>query len=78
VPVGSAGNVEITVDAFNVVATETGLVDRALMLIDPSGNLTTDSQGNVVLPLLANPHFGKLMIRRGEGRVIRIGLRLGY
>jgi hypothetical protein len=54
------------------------LVDRALLLIDPSGSITTDAQGNVVLPLVANPHFGKLLIRRGEGRVVRIGLRVGY
>ena len=52
--------------------------DRALLLIDPSGSITTDAQGNVVLPLVANPHFGKLLIRRGEGRVVRIGLRVGY
>jgi hypothetical protein len=78
IPMGSSGNLEVTLDAFNLVATETGLVDRALLLIDPSGSITTDAQGNVVLPLVANPHFGKLLIRRGEGRVVRIGLRLGY
>ncbi len=78
IPVGSAGNLELTLDAFNLVATETGLLDRALLLIDPSGSITTDGQGNVVLPLIANPHFGKLLIRRGEGRVIRVGLRVGY
>ena len=75
---GNAGNLEVTLDAFNLVATETGLVDRALLLVDPGGSISTDAQGNVVLPLVANPHFGKLLIRRGEGRVVRIGLRLGY
>jgi carboxypeptidase family protein len=78
IPVGSSGNLQVTLDAFNVVATETGLVDRALLLIDPTGSITTDAQGNVVLPLVANQHFGKLLIRRGEGRVVRIGLRVGY
>ena len=48
-----------------------------LLLIDPSGSISTDAQGNVVLPLAANPHFGKLLIRRGEGRVVGSGFGLG-
>jgi hypothetical protein len=43
----------VTLDAFNLVATVAGLVDRALLLIDPSGSIAP-MPGNVVLPLVAN------------------------
>jgi hypothetical protein len=78
-PVGSVRDrLFLQVDAFNVVSTATGLVDRALVLIDPNGALTTDASGNVTLPLIANPKFGSLLIRRGEPRTVRVGLRMEY
>ena len=78
-PVGTAKNrVVFRVDAFNVVATATGVVDRALVLIDPTKSLTTDPSGNVSLPLVANSKFGSLLIRRGEPRMVRVGLSLEY
>lgn len=72
------GRVEVTLDAFNLVASKTGLVDRALVLVDPQGTLTTNGQGQLVLPLIANPDFGKLMSLRTENRLVRIGFRLSY
>jgi carboxypeptidase family protein len=78
-PVASlGGRVEVLVDAFNLVATGTGPVDQALVLVDPSGSLTKDAQGNTILPLLANPRFGRLASRRSENRLLRIGFQLGY
>lgn len=68
----------LTVDAFNVMATETGVVDRAAVLVDPNGTFTVDASGNVTLPLVPNPNFGSLLSRRGEPRLVRIGLRLEY
>lgn len=70
------GRLELLVDLFNLAATTTGVVDRAVLLVDPAGTLTTDALGNVTLPLLANPHFGKLLSRRTEPRMLRLGLRV--
>ncbi len=70
------GRLELLVDVFNLAASEMGLVDRALVLVDPAGTVTTDALGNVTLPLVANPHFGKLQSRRIDPRVVRFGLRL--
>jgi hypothetical protein len=78
-PFGPAGRrVMVEVDAFNVVATETGVVDRAAALVDPAGTLLTDGSGNVTLPLIANPRLGALLARRGEPRMVRVGLRMEY
>ncbi|HEY4320791.1 MAG TPA: carboxypeptidase regulatory-like domain-containing protein [Gemmatimonadales bacterium] len=66
----------LTVDAYNVISTSTGLYDHALVLVDPHGTVTTDASGHTVLPLLANPGFGQLLSRRGDARIIRIGFRV--
>jgi len=66
------------VEAFNVAGTPSGVVDRALVLVDPQGAVTDDGRGNLTLPLIANPHFGKLQSRRNENRLVRAGLRLEY
>ena len=66
----------LTVDAFNVVGTATGLYDHAALLIDPKGTITTDASGHTVLPLIANPSFGQLLSRRGDPRVLRVGIRV--
>lgn len=65
-------------DAFNLVSSDVGIVDRALFLIDPAGVLGTDNQGNVTLPLVPNPNFGNLISRRNDPRLFRIGLRMEY
>ncbi len=70
------GRVEVLLDVFNLAATATGLVDRAVLLVDPGGTLTTDALGNVTLPLVANRRFGQLFSRRTEPRMVRLGLRL--
>jgi len=72
------GRVMVLVDVFNAVSTPTGVVDRALLLVDPAGTVTTDALGNVTLPLLANPRFGKLLSRRTDPRMVRLGLRVAY
>lgn len=66
----------LTLDAFNVVATATGLVDRAALLIDPTGTLSTNAAGRTILPVVVNDNFGNLLNRRGEPRTLRIGLRM--
>ncbi|HEY4099451.1 MAG TPA: carboxypeptidase-like regulatory domain-containing protein [Gemmatimonadales bacterium] len=66
----------ITIDGFNLIGSTTGLYDHAAVLVDPSRSITTDGSGQTVLPLIANPDFGKLLSRRGEPRVLRIGIRV--
>ena len=65
--------------ALNVAASTTGLVDRAIVLVDPAATLLPPPPGGTwVLPLIANPNFGKIHTRRGEPRLIRVGLGLEY
>ena len=66
----------LTVDGFGVVGSSTGLYDHAAVLVNPKSTITTDASGHVVLPLVANPSFGQLLSRRGEPRVIRVGIRM--
>jgi len=72
------GRLLLMLDVFNLASTTSGLIDRALVRVDPAGTLTTDPQGNVTLPLLSNPNFGKLLARRSDPRILRLGLRLDY
>lgn len=75
-PIGGARRVMLTVDAFNLGARAMGVVDRAAALVDPEGTITTTATGRLALPLVANPGFGGLLSRRGDPRVVRIGLRV--
>ena len=68
----------ITVDAFNVISSKVGVVDRALFKVNPATALTTSGARTVTVPLLANPAFGNLASRRGEPRLIRLGLGIEY
>lgn len=68
----------LVLDAFNVVSSTVGLVDHALVLVDPNGALITDGQGNVTLPLVINPNFGNVQSRRNDPRLFRVGVRMEY
>lgn len=68
----------LVLDAFNVVSSAIGLVDRALVLVDPNGALIVDGQGNVTLPLVVNPNFGNIQSRRNDPRMFRVGVRMEY
>jgi hypothetical protein len=68
----------LTVDGLNLLGGEPGPVDAALYLVDPTRALTTDAQGRIVVPLVANPAFGEPILRRAAGRTLRIGLQLAY
>ena len=71
-------NLALVVDAFNVIGSALGVVDRALVLVDPDRPLTSGPSGLVNVPLIANPNFGKLLSRRADPRVIRVGVRMEY
>ena len=76
--VGGGGRLYATLDAFNVVSSEAGVVDRAALLIDPSRPLGAGAGGSVTVPFIPNPNFGKLVSRRVEPRLLRVGLRMEY
>jgi len=78
VTIRSGGNLFLTVDAFNVVSSATGVVDKAFFLIDPAGVLGSGTGGTVTVPLIANPRFGTLLSRRAEPRLLRVGLKMEY
>jgi len=69
--------IEIVVDALNLFDTDTGVRDRALLLIDRDGTLETNADGTVTLPLVANPRFGEPLMREVNGRSFRFGIRIG-
>ncbi len=75
-PLGGERRLLITADAFNLAGSATGYLDRAAVLVDPTGTITTDGSGNVVLPLILNAHFGELLSRRTAPRMLRFGLRV--
>ena len=72
------------VDAFNLVSSDAGIVDRAVYLVDPTQPLATGPGGAVVVPLLANPDFGKPISQNVAGpqfqtpRQIRFGARFEF
>ncbi|MES2124556.1 MAG: carboxypeptidase-like regulatory domain-containing protein [Gemmatimonadota bacterium] len=75
-PIGGRSRVALTVDAFNLVGSETGRFDHAAVLVNPAGDITIDAAGRTVLPLVANSNFGKLLGRGGDGRLLRVGIRV--
>lgn len=69
---------ELYIDALNLINAEPGFVDRALYLVDESGELQTDASGRVTIPLVINPDFGTAPAANTTGRVIRLGFQLQY
>ena len=69
----------VVIDGFNLVGSEVGDRDTALYLVDPSQSIAMDNaDGEVSIPLIANPNFGQLLVQRTPGRALRIGLQLNY
>ena len=69
--------VEMVVDGLDLVTTNDGVVDRAVYLVDPTRTMVRN--GDVVtVPLVANPDFGKLLVRRDRSAAVRAGLRVNF
>jgi hypothetical protein len=69
----------LVLDGLNLLADGDEVPDRALLLVDPAGSLSTDpATGVTTVPLVANPHFGQPLGTLGGGRVLRVGLQLSY
>ena len=70
---------ELIVDGLNLLDADIVELDRALYLVDPASSLVVDGvTGEVTLPLVVNPDFGSPVVRRGIGRVVRIGVRINH
>jgi hypothetical protein len=68
----------LTVEGFNLIEDEGGIVDDALFLVDPDAPLGgVDGNGPVTLPLSVNPDFGDVILPAARGRILRVGLRVG-
>ncbi|MEQ1857309.1 MAG: carboxypeptidase-like regulatory domain-containing protein [Longimicrobiales bacterium] len=69
-------NASLVLDGLNLVEGKDGVVDHALLLVDPTGTLAT-SPGSVTIPLIVNPDFGRVLYPSTRGRQLRIGFRIG-
>lgn len=68
----------LAVEALDVVERRDGVVDRALLLVDPTGTITTSPDGSTVtIPTIVNDSFGTILYPTSRGRMIRIGMRIG-
>jgi hypothetical protein len=71
--------VELVAEGLNILDPDVADLDNALYLVDPTGSLTIDpAAGVVTVPLVANPDFGRPVVRRSTGRVFRIGIKVNY
>jgi hypothetical protein len=70
---------ELVVDGLNLVASEIGIPDRAVHLVDANAELVWDeAAGRVTVPLVANPAFGTPLLSYTPARTLRIGFRVNY
>lgn len=68
----------LVVDALDVIETRDGIVDDALLLVDPTGSISTSPDGSTVtVPTIVNEAFGSILYPTSRGRMIRIGVRIG-
>jgi hypothetical protein len=66
----------LVLDGFDVIEPEGGVLDDALLLVDPTGSITT-AGSTVTVPVVMNPDFGRVLYPSSRGRMIRIGFRIG-
>lgn len=70
--------VSITVEGFNLIEDAGGLLDEALVVVDPSADLERSSDGaSLTIPVTVNPRFGRVLFPATRGRMLRVGLRVG-
>ena len=68
----------IEIDGLDLIETQDGIVDDALLLVNPSGSIVTSPDGNTVtIPTIVNESFGTILYPSSRGRMIRIGMRIG-
>ncbi len=70
--------VQIVADGLNLLDPKSAALDRALYLVDASRTLVTDpATGDVTVPLIVNPSFGRPAHFLSSGRFIRVGVKVG-
>jgi hypothetical protein len=73
----NVGRLELLLEGLNVIGSAIGPIDRALVLVDPAGTLSTNSTtGVTTVPYIVNPNFGKLLTDRSSGALWRVGVRI--
>jgi hypothetical protein len=71
-------NASIFVDGLDLLETKDGLIDDALLLVDPDAGITvTSGATRLNVPYVINPGFGEVLLPTGRGRMIRVGVRIG-
>jgi hypothetical protein len=68
----------LTLEGVNLIESDDAVVDRALVLVDPTGALDTSTPGVVRVPLMANPNFGQPVAVRTMGREVRVGMGIRF
>jgi len=70
---------EAVVTGYDLISSNDGIVDRAVYLVDPTRSISTSvATGVVSVPLVANPDFGKILIRHTAARTVQAGLRYEF
>lgn len=68
----------LTVDGLNLVEYTGGVLDQALLLVDPDDDIVLSGDGSVVtVPVQLNDAFDTVRYPTSRGRMVRIGLRIG-
>jgi hypothetical protein len=71
------GRLELMVDALDVIAPKAGPIDRALLLVNRTGSVSTNPvTGVTTVPYIVNPNFGQVLADRSPGVLWRVGLRI--
>lgn len=69
---------ELYADAVNLLQSDRGRPDAALVLVDAQRSLATNASGTVTVPLVANPNFGAPLVSYDAGRLLRLGLAINW
>jgi hypothetical protein len=70
---------ELILDGLNLLGGRDEYLDTGLYRVDPKGNITRNpATGQVSVPLVANPDFGKSLGNFQPGRTLRLGFRMSY
>jgi hypothetical protein len=73
----SSGAVDLVMDVLDATSQSRPLVDRALLLVDRTGAITTNPlTGAFTVPLMVNPDFGGALAERSTGLLVRLALRV--
>jgi hypothetical protein len=66
------------IEGFNLTEPEQAVWDHALYAVDPAVPLVVGAGGQVTVPLVVNPNFGRRLVLKTPGRTVRLGLRVNH